>query len=202
MPLDPADLPPEGATIEELAEFWSRHEAELRQLSSWLYRARRRLSDAVRDGGPLITSAGRLTLEAAGYEYPPEIAQEFPGLGHHVVSAIVDTIAEAERILSLVNEEVPTAQVSHELKVDGRAAARLINQGGPAARRLLDLRLAKGRLTVTPGLAAGSKAPPNLRILHDPPPDLAIALDPEPPPPPMPRVSAPATEGLLPLDIE
>ena len=142
------ELPPDSATIEELAAFWAAHEAELRQLSSWLYRARRRLSDAVRDGGPLITDSGRLGLEAAGYEYPPEIAQEFPGLGHHVVTAIVDTVEEAERILSLVTEEVPSAQVLHDLKVDGRAAARLVNQGGEAAKRILDLRVAKGRLKV------------------------------------------------------
>jgi hypothetical protein len=142
------DLPDDTASVEELAEYWAGHEAELRRLSSWLYRARRRLSDAVRDGGPLITSSGRLGLEAAGYEYPPDIAQEFPGLGHHVVSAVVDTVEQAERILSLVSEEVPSARVSHDLKVDGRAAARLVNQGGEAAKRILDLRVAKGRLKV------------------------------------------------------
>jgi hypothetical protein len=142
------DLPDDTASVEELAEYWAAHEAELRRLSSWLYRARRRLSDAVRDGGPLITSSGRLGLEAAGYEYPPDIAQEFPGLGHHVVSAVVDTKEQAERILSLIGEEVPSAQVSHDLKVDGRAAARLVNQGGEAAKRILDLRVAKGRLKV------------------------------------------------------
>ena len=142
------DLPPDTASVEELAEYWAAHESELRRLSSWLYRARRRLSDAVRDGGPLITSSGRLGLEAAGYEYPADIAQEFPGLGHHVVSAVVDTLEQAERILSLVSEEVPSAQVSHDLKVDGRAAARLVNQGGEAAKRILDLRVAKGRLKV------------------------------------------------------
>ena len=142
------DLPDDAASVEELAEYWAAHESELRRLSSWLYRARRRLSDAVRDGGPLITSSGRLGLEAAGYEYPADIAQEFPGLGHHVVSAVVDTLEQAERILSLVSEEVPSAQVSHDLKVDGRAAARLVNQGGEAAKRILDLRVAKGRLKV------------------------------------------------------
>ncbi len=142
------DLPDDTASVEELAEYWAAHEAELRWLSSWLYRSRRRLSDAVRDGGPLITNSGRLGLEAAGYEYPPDIAQEFPGLGHHVVSVVVDTLEQAERILSLVSEEVPSAQVSHDLKVDGRAAARLVNQGGEAAKRILDLRVAKGRLKV------------------------------------------------------
>jgi hypothetical protein len=142
------DLPDDAASVEELAEYWAAHETELRRLSSWLYRSRRRLSDAVRDGGPLMTSSGRLGLEAAGYEYPPDIAQEFPGLGHHVVSAVVDTLEQAERILSLVSEEVPAAQVSHDLKVDGRAAARLVNQGGEAAKRILDLRVAKGRLKV------------------------------------------------------
>ncbi|MEA2646298.1 MAG: hypothetical protein QOE92_1381 [Chloroflexota bacterium] len=142
------DLPPDTATIEELAEAWALNAGELRALSSWLYRVRRRLNDAIRDGGPLITSHGRLTLEAAGYEYPPEIATEFPGLGSHVVSAVVDTQEQAERILSLVMEEVPSAEVAHELKVDGRAAARLVNQGGEAAKRILDLRVAKGRLAV------------------------------------------------------
>ncbi len=61
---------------------------------------------------------------------------------------MVDTIEQAERILSLVTEEVPTAQVSHGLKVDGRAASRLVQQGGAAAKRILDLRVAKSRLKV------------------------------------------------------
>jgi hypothetical protein len=104
--------------------------------------------EAVRDGGPLITSSGRLTLQAGGYEYPSDIAREFPGLGHHVVTAMVDTLEQAERALSLISEEIPSAELSHELKVDGRAAARLIHQGGEAAKRLLDLRVPKGRLTV------------------------------------------------------
>ena len=141
-------MPADSASIEELAAYWASHEDELRQLSSWLYRVRRRLSDAVRDGGPIITPSGRLSLDANGYEYPPEIAQEFPGLGHHRVTAMVDTVEQAERLLDLITEEVPSAEVSHELKVDGRAASRLIQQGGNAAKRLLDLRIPKGRLSV------------------------------------------------------
>ena len=148
LPFPILDLPPDTASVEELAEYWAAHDAELRQISRWLYVVRRRLGDAVRDAGPLITSSGRLGLEAAGYEYPAEIAQEFPGLGKHVVSAMVDTVEQAERILSLVTEEVPTAQVSHDLKVDGRAASRLVQQGGDAAKRILDLRVAKSRLKV------------------------------------------------------
>ncbi|HEV1998175.1 MAG TPA: hypothetical protein VGR61_08615, partial [Candidatus Dormibacteraeota bacterium] len=147
-PVLAAAAPPDTAPIEELAAYWAAHQDQLRDFSSWLYRVRRRLTDAVKDGGPIITPAGRLGLEAAGYEYPPEIAQEFPGLGHHVVTAVVDTVDQAERILDLVTEEVPTAEVSHELRVDGRAASRLIHQGGAAAKRLLDLRVAKGRLAV------------------------------------------------------
>ena len=143
-----ASRPADTATIEELAEYWAAHQDELRELSSWLYRVRRRLGDAVRDGGPIITASGRLDLEANGYEYPPEIAQEFPGLGHHRVSAVVDTVEQAERLLDLITEEVPSAEVTHELKVDGRAASRLIQQGGNAAKRLLDLRIPKGRLSV------------------------------------------------------
>jgi len=144
----PHDLPPDSATVEELAEYWAAHQEELRAISSWLYRARRRLSEAVRDGGPIITGSGRLSLEAGGYEYPSDIAREFPGLGRHVVSALVDTLEQAERVLSLISEEVPAAELSHELKVDGRAAARLVHQGGDAAKRILDLRIPKGRLTV------------------------------------------------------
>ena len=141
-------MPPDTATVDELAAYWAANQDQLRQLSSWLYRVRRRLSDAVRDGGPIITPSGRLDLEANGYEYPPEIAQEFPGLGHHSVTAVVDTVEQAERILDLITEEVPTAQVTHELKVDGRAASRLVQQGGNAAKRILDLRIPKGRLSV------------------------------------------------------
>lgn len=147
-PGDAEGLPPDTASIEELAEYWAAHEAEIRAFSSWLYRARRRLGDAVRDGGPILTSSGRLSLEAAGYEYPAEIAAEFPGLGSHVVQAIVDTLEQAERVLSLITEEVPAAEVKHELKVDGRAASALIQQGGAAAHRLLELRQPKGRLAV------------------------------------------------------
>jgi len=147
-PASRTDLPSDTAPIEELAEYWAEHQDQLREYASWLYRVRRRLTDAVKDGGPIITARGRLGLEAAGYEYPAEIAQEFPGLGHHVVTAVVDTVEQAERILDLVTEEVPSAEVAHTLKVDGRAASRLIQQGGTAAKRLLDLRVAKGRLSV------------------------------------------------------
>jgi hypothetical protein len=140
--------PPDTAPIDELAVYWAANQDQLKALSSWLYRVRRRLTDAVRDTGPIITPSGRLGLEAAGYEYPPEIAREFPGLGRHCVTSIVDTVEQAERILDLITEEVPSAEVAHELKVDGRAASRLIHQGGDAAKRLLDLRVAKGRLSV------------------------------------------------------
>src|SRR5258708_11856629 len=133
------NLPPDTASVEDLAEYWAAHDAELRQISRWLYVVRRRLADAVRDGGPVITPSGRLGLEAAGYEYPAEIAQEFPGLGKHVVTAMVDTIEQAERILSLVTEEVPAAQVSHALTLGGGAAARLGREGGGQHNRNRDV---------------------------------------------------------------
>lgn len=141
-----AERPPATAGIDELAAYWAANAEDLSETSSWLYVARRRLTDAVRDGGPIITPNGRLTLEAAGYDYPPEVATEFPGLGKHIVHATVDTITQAERLLDLITEQEPKAEVAHEIKVDGRAASNLLKQGGAVGKRLLDLRVAKGRL--------------------------------------------------------
>jgi len=142
------ERPPSTAGVAELAAYWAANAEELSEMSSWLFQARKRLTDAVKDGGPIITPAGRLKLEANGYEYPPEIATAFPGLGRHVVSATVDTVDQAERLLDLITEQDHKAQIAHEIMVDGRAAAQLVNQGGPAAKQLLDMRVAKGRLAV------------------------------------------------------
>jgi hypothetical protein len=140
---------PEFCSIDELASYYTSHLEELTAVDSFMYKAKRRLGEAVRDQGPIITAAGRVYLEALGtFEYPPEIAQEFPGLGRHVVTATVDTLDQAERVLSLVTEEVPGADVTHELKVDGKRAAAQISKGGEAAHRLLDLRKAKAKLAV------------------------------------------------------
>lgn len=141
--------PDASATIEELSEFYAAHADEIREFDSWTFRVKRRLADAVRDNGPIITASGRVVLEANGYEYPEEIGKEFPGLGQHVVTATVETLEQAERALSLLTEEIPTADVGHTVKVDGKKAASLIAQGGAAAHRILDLRVAKGRLAVS-----------------------------------------------------
>jgi hypothetical protein len=140
---------PEFCSIDELASYYTAHLEELTAVDKFMYRAKRRLGEAVRDQGPIITAAGRVYLESSGtFEYPPEIAQEFPGLGAHLVTALVDTIQEAERLLELITEEVPAAVVGHEVKVDGKRAATQIAKGGEAAHRLLDLRTAKSKLAV------------------------------------------------------
>lgn len=138
-----------GSTIEELAEYWAANAKQIRKYDAWSSAVRRRLSQVVKDGGPILTGSGRISVESSGYDYPDEIAMEFPGLGSHVLTVTVDTLEKAERILDLVTEEVPSADVAHSLKVDGRSAASLINQGGEAAKRLLDLRQPKkGKLAL------------------------------------------------------
>lgn len=138
-----------SAPIEEVAAFYAENLKDLREAEQWMYHAKRRLAEFIKDTGPIITKAGRVYLEASGtFEYPPEIVEEFPGLGWHVVTAVVDTKEQAERVLSLVSEEVPTAELDHKLKVDGKRAAAQIAKGGAAAHRVLDLRTAKASLAV------------------------------------------------------
>ena len=140
---------PEFCSIDELASYYTAHLQELTAVDSFMYKAKRRLAEAVRDQGPIITPAGRVELAStSSFDYPPEIAQEFPGLGRHIVTATVDTIAQAEQVLELITEQVPSADVAHDVKVDPAAVRRLITNGGEAAKRLLDLRKAKTKLAV------------------------------------------------------
>ena len=142
-------LPAKDATLEELAEYWASHEAEIREMDSWSYVVKRRLMEAVRDLGPLQTKAGKLAIEASSYEYPEEIAAEFPTLGRHTVSATVDTVEQAERLLDLVTEQDPAADVAHSMKVDGRLANSWLKTADAAsALRLMTLRKPKGKLVL------------------------------------------------------
>lgn len=138
-----------SATVAEIAAYYAANYADLKAVDSWLYSAKRRLGAAVKDLGPLVTPSGTVTVEGNEYDYSdPQIAVEFPGLAEHVVKATVKTIEQAERVMSLISEEVPTAELGHDIKVDGTAARSVINGGGKAAHRLLDLRRAKGSLVV------------------------------------------------------
>lgn len=138
------EMPSTEGPIEDLAAFYARHLEQLQTLDSFLYRAKRRLAEFIRDEGPLVTPVGKLMIQSSGYEYPDNIATEFPTLGRHVVSFELDTLEQAERAISLVTEEMPNAEPSHQMKVDGKKAATLISQGGASAHRLLDLRKPKG----------------------------------------------------------
>ena len=145
--------PPDAraCTIQDLAHYYAQNVDEIKAADSWLYQAKRRLGEAVRDQGPIITAFGRVSLEStSSFEYPPEIAQEFPGIGRHLVTATVATIEQAEQVLEIVLELVPSADLAHDIKVDAAEARRVITNGGEAAKRLLDLRVAKKKLAVVP----------------------------------------------------
>lgn len=142
-------LPSKDASIEELAEYWAAHDQEIREMDSWAYAVKRRLMEAVRDAGPVQTSLGKLAIEPTSYEYPEEIVAEFPTLGRHTVTATVDTLGQAERLLDLVTEQDPAAEVAHSMKVDGRLANSWLKTAEPAAAmRLMTLRKPRGKLVL------------------------------------------------------
>jgi hypothetical protein len=141
---------PYTATLEELASWYAEHFAEIKQLRSFLYVTSQRLTEYVREGGPIRTPVGLLEILPKGWIWDAEMIREFmPAL---LVSGSVtfssDRQEQVERILSIVLEEF--SDVAYELKwtVDKYAAAAVIKAGGEAGAKMTAARKPDGALGV------------------------------------------------------
>lgn len=139
------------ATIEELASWWAENADEIKATDSFMWVAKSRLREAIRDQGPLQTALGKLSLGADKMDWDPAVAVEFPTLGRHIVTVKVGTLAEAEQIIELTLGQVPGAEVNHDLKVEARLASAYLKVATPEQMvRLAELRTANGKLVVMP----------------------------------------------------
>lgn len=147
-----AEVVPDVVTIDELAEWYASRLPQFQALASAMRKAERRLTEYVRDMGPLATASGRLEITPDGFDYDEDaIAEAFPAvLKHRVVTLQFDTVEKAERALSLVYEEVPdVGLVATKTSIDKLACARIERAGGQAGERMKALRRPRGRLGVT-----------------------------------------------------
>ena len=81
---------PSDSSLEELAQWWAEHFAEIKQLRSFLYQTSRRLTEYVREGGPIRTPSGLLEITPQGWIWDAEkIREAMPALltGGSVTSA-------------------------------------------------------------------------------------------------------------------
>ncbi len=137
--------------IRDVAEWYAANQDDLEAAASALRRAAGRLREAIRDSGPIQTTAGKLSLGADLMKWAPETANEFPVLGKHVVEVTVGTLAEAEQIIEVSLEQIPTARVAHNIKVEALLANAFQKVATPEqAARLAELRTANGKLVVAP----------------------------------------------------
>lgn len=143
------DLPAD-ATLEELAQWYAEHFAEIKQIRSFLYVTSKRLTEYVREGGPVNTPSGILQIIPEGWIWDTEIIKAvMPVLvTGGKVTFESDRQEQIERILSLVLEELP--DIAYEVKwtVDKTAAANVIKQGGAAGDAVLQARKPDGSLGV------------------------------------------------------
>ena len=135
--------------IRDLAEWYAANQDELEAAASAHRRAAGRLREAIRDGGPIQTTAGKLSLGGDLMKWAPETAVEFPTLGKHTVKVTVGTLAEAEQVIEVALEQVPTAAVAHDIHVEALLANAFQKIAAPEqAARLAELRTPNGKLVV------------------------------------------------------
>jgi hypothetical protein len=141
---------PSDASLEELAAWYAEHFAEIKQIRSFLYVTSRRLTDWVKEGGPVRTDSGLLEIVPDGYTWDSEMIRVvMPSLlTGGKLTFTSDQIAKIERILSLALEEVPDVDYEVFWTVDKYAAANVIKQGGEAGERVLEARKPNGSLGV------------------------------------------------------
>lgn len=140
---------PSDATIEDLADWYAEHFAEIKQIRSFLYVTSKRLTDWVKEGGPVRTPAGLLEILPDGWDYDGEMIRELmPVLLTAGEATFKGEQSTIERILSLVLEEIPDVQYEVTWTVDKRAFANVVKAGGDAAATILPARKPKGALGV------------------------------------------------------
>jgi hypothetical protein len=140
---------PEDLDIEAIAQWYASNFAAIKAARSFLYLTSKRLTDWVKEGGPVRTPAGLLEILPDGWDYDGEmIRQLMPVLLTAGEATFKGEQSTIERILSLVLEEIPDAQYEVTWTVDKRAFANVVKAGGDAAATILPARKPKGALGV------------------------------------------------------
>jgi len=115
------------------------------------WRTLSRLRAYVAENGPIALSSGKVvSYYADGYSWDGDlVAQVMPSLISEVEAGIVGSLADVERGLSLLLEEVPNLRVGTVKRtVDRDAANGMLRSGGAAAEKLAPCRLSKSKLGV------------------------------------------------------
>ena len=143
---------PDGATLDELAVWYAEHYTEIKQIRSFLYVTSKRLTEYVRETGPIATPSGLLQIVPEGWIWDAdEIKRILPSIvTGGKVSFTSDRQEQIERAISLVLEEMPdlAAEMVLTWSVDKQAAANAIKQGGAIGAALTAARKPDGSLGV------------------------------------------------------
>jgi hypothetical protein len=143
---------PKTATVEEIAEHYAANHAELVEVDQWLYFAKRRLREGLRDRGIVDTLNGRLTLSTDKWQWDkPALIEEFPEVGAHQVVVATGNAQKSEQVISyLLESGFGPDDVDHEIRPDLRLVNRVIKLSPEKAKRLLDLRVPDGKIELLP----------------------------------------------------
>lgn len=134
------------------AAFRAEYSEALSQLTSWQMTVARRLKkEILRTNRPV----GQIGLvKAGGWEYPPRIADEIPQLGVNHYGFTLSCERDSSTVLSVLLEAMPELETelrAHwkvETEVNVTRCLELLNDGGEAARKILQLRIPKRKLGV------------------------------------------------------
>lgn len=137
---------PDTEELTDLAEWYAANLGQIEALAKELKRVERRLTDYIRDTGPVRTANGLLRIEPAGWDWDDEaLALAMPSLvvGESLtVSGPKDAI---EEVLSTV-VTMPGVEYSLSRKLDKTAANSMVREGGPAADAVAACRSPRGKL--------------------------------------------------------
>lgn len=137
----------EGTPLPELIEFYDAQLEKLKTIQNWYYGVRRYIQAELREEGAVavLTDGRKATVTGSTWEYPDEIAEEYPALASFILETTFPTENDRNRASELITEEFTGKKIKlvEKVKVDGRAVRKAIDNGGPAAVRLLQLRTRK-----------------------------------------------------------
>lgn len=137
---------PDTEELQDLAEWYAANLGQIEALSKELKRVERRLTDYIRDTGPVRTVNGLLRIEPNGWDWDDEaLALAMPSLivGESLtVSGPKDAI---EEVLSTV-VTMPAVEYSLSRKLDKVAANSMVREGGLAGEAVAACRSPRGRL--------------------------------------------------------
>lgn len=139
---------PGAAEIQELADWYGEHCADLEAWSKALWHAKRRLTEYVKDNGPIRTEHGLVGITPDGWDWDDAaVALALPALVSGETLTVEGSRSDIEEVLSTV-AVMPNVTYTLARKIDKVAAARVIREGGHLAESLEACRSPRGRLGV------------------------------------------------------